>query len=385
MEGLVVSNLTKIFSGVRAVDDVSFAVAPCEFVSLLGPSGCGKTTTLRCIAGFERPSTGRISVDGKIVTDVAAGVFVPPNRRHFGVVFQSYAIWPHMSVLGNVAYPLKVAGRYSRKEIQERVAETLKVVGLAGFDLRYPAQLSGGQQQRVALARALIMQPKVLLFDEPLSNLDAKLRERMRFELLDIQSKLGIPAVYVTHDQSEAMVMSSRVVVMDTGRIAQSGTPNDIYVNPASRFVADFIGLSNFVPAEIETEIGPGMWRVQSALGCHGCSGPGRHAPGESVLLAVRPEQIELALTQFPDGQSIAADVQSRHFLGPYYEFFLRVGEVVLRVQTSSQIDAAAGQRVYVRISAQNCRIVRSETVVLRKKGEEPAPIADRDFPCDGK
>jgi ABC-type sulfate/molybdate transport systems ATPase subunit len=223
MTALSVDRLTKRFGAVAAVNGISFSVEPGEFISLLGPSGCGKTTTLRCIAGFEQANWGRITLDGKVLADPERGIFVPPNKRHFGMVFQSYAVWPHMTVFDNVAYPLQVKSRLSRSEVRERVDDKLRTVGLSGFEARYPNQLSGGQQQRVALARALVMEPRALLFDEPLSNLDAKLRERMRFELIEIQSKLAIPAVYVTHDQAEAMVMSRRVIVMDRGSIAQMG------------------------------------------------------------------------------------------------------------------------------------------------------------------
>jgi iron(III) transport system ATP-binding protein len=351
-----VDRLVKRYGAVTAVDDVSFTVAPGEFISLLGPSGCGKTTTLRCIAGFERADRGTISINGEAVTDAASGVFVPPNKRNFGMVFQSYAIWPHMTVLDNVGYPLRVQKRYARGAIRERVLDKLATVGLAGLEARYPTQLSGGQQQRVAVARALIMEPKVLLFDEPLSNLDAKLRERMRFELVEIQGKLGIPAVYVTHDQAEAMVMSSRVIVMEDGHIAQEGPPEHIYANPRSRFVADFIGLSNFVRAEIR-EGSNGTWLVQSPLGRHPCTGEGSHRPGDVVLLAIRPERISLAKEPFADG-GFAADLQARYFLGPYSEYFLGVGEQVLRAQSSAPLAVAVGERLYAHIPPEHCQIV---------------------------
>ncbi|HLT03111.1 MAG TPA: ABC transporter ATP-binding protein [Geminicoccaceae bacterium] len=357
-EGLVVEGLVKRFGAVTAVDHVSFAVAPGELISLLGPSGCGKTTTLRCIAGFERPERGRISIDGEAVTDAASGAFTPPNKRKFGMVFQSYAIWPHMTVLNNVAYPLKMQRRYSRSMIRERVLETLATVGLAGLESRYPAQLSGGQQQRVALARALIMEPKVLLFDEPLSNLDAKLRERMRFELVEIQSKLGVPAVYVTHDRAEAMVMSTRVIVMEDGRIAQEGPPEQIYANPKSRFVADFIGLSNFIRAEVRDRRGNGTWLVQSSLGQHLCTGAGVHAAGERVLLAIRPERIDLARQPFEHGQGFEAELRARYFLGPYSEYFLGVGDQVLRAQASAPLALEVGQRLWARVEPEHCQIV---------------------------
>ena len=357
-KGLVVSHLVKRYGAVTAVDDVSFTVAPGQFISLLGPSGCGKTTTLRCIAGFERADRGSISINGEPVTDAASGVFVPPNKRNFGMVFQSYAIWPHMTVLDNVGYPLRVQKKHSRSAIRERVLDTLATVGLAGLEGRYPTQLSGGQQQRVAVARALTMEPKVLLFDEPLSNLDAKLRERMRFELVEIQGKLGIPAVYVTHDQAEAMVMSSRVIVMEGGHIAQEGPPEHIYANPRSRFVADFIGLSNFVRAQVQDRGVNGTWLVRSPLGRHWCSGEGSHRPGDDVLLAIRPERISLAREPFADGGGFTAELRSRYFLGPYSEYFLGVGEQTLRAQSSASLAVAIGERLYGRIEPEHCQIV---------------------------
>ncbi|MGH6916856.1 MAG: ABC transporter ATP-binding protein [Geminicoccaceae bacterium] len=357
-EGLVVDRLVKRYGAVTAVDDVSFTVAPGHFISLLGPSGCGKTTTLRCIAGFERADRGRISINGETVTDAATGAFMPPNKRNFGMVFQSYAIWPHRTVLDNVGYPLKVQKKHARNVIRERVQDKLATVGLQGLEARYPTQLSGGQQQRVAVARALIMEPKVLLFDEPLSNLDAKLRERMRFELVEIQSQLGVPAVYVTHDQAEAMVMSSRVIVMEGGQIAQEGPPEHIYAHPKSRFVADFIGLSNFVQARVEARAGDGTWLVQSPLGRHQASGEGPHQQGEDVQLVIRPERIALAEQPFADGQGFAAELQSRYFLGPYSEYFLQVGDQVLRAQSSAALACAVGERLYARIAPEHCQIV---------------------------
>jgi iron(III) transport system ATP-binding protein len=274
------------------------------------------------------------------------------------MVFQSYAIWPHMTVLDNVGYPLSVQRAYPRAAIRERVQDKLATVGLAGLEARYPTQLSGGQQQRVAVARALVMEPKVLLFDEPLSNLDAKLRERMRFELVEIQNQLGIPAVYVTHDQAEAMVMSSRVIVMEGGHIAQEGPPERIYAHPKSRFVAGFIGLSNFVRAEVEDQGDDGSWRVQSPLGRHWCTGEGPHAKGDEVLLAIRPERIDLAAEPFANGDGFAAELQSRYFLGPYSEYFLHVGDQVLRAQSSAPLPARVGARVYGRVEPVHCQIV---------------------------
>ena len=358
MSGLVVENLIKRYGDVTAVDSISFTVEPGEFVSLLGPSGCGKTTTLRCIAGFEQPSSGRIVINGEPVTQPSASIFVPPNRRHFGMVFQSYAVWPHMTVLDNVGYPLRVKGKLSRPEIRERAQSKLQAVGLDGYEGRYPAQLSGGQQQRVALARALVMEPRVLLFDEPLSNLDAKLRERMRFELIEIQRDLGIPAVYVTHDQSEAMVMSSRIIVMEGGRIAQEGDPESIYNNPKSRFVADFIGLSNFVDAEIAGEAENGLWRVRSPLGEHQCTGEARYPSGKSVVLAIRPEAVELGSAAFTGVGAFKAKLLSRYFLGPSVEYFLDVEGTELRAQSRYPLRTQPGGSIFARVAPEHCQIV---------------------------
>jgi iron(III) transport system ATP-binding protein len=364
MTGLSVDHLTKSFGAVAAVNGISFAVEPGEFISLLGPSGCGKTTTLRCIAGFEQPNSGRITLDGKILVDPQRGIFIPPNKRHFGMVFQSYAVWPHMTVFENVAYPLRVKGRLSRSDVQERVNATLHTVGLSGFEARYPNQLSGGQQQRVALARALVMEPRALLFDEPLSNLDAKLRERMRFELIEIQSKLAIPAVYVTHDQAEAMVMSRRVIVMDRGNIAQIGSPEEIYAQPRTRFVADFIGLGNFIEAEVLAPLEPGAWRVQCAFGEMRCVSEDELTPGERVLLVIRPERVQLATTPFPGPNAFSARLRNRYFLGPHSEYFLVLtDDIILRSQSTASY-GAIGDILHVHVAPDDCRIVpRDETM----------------------
>ena len=358
MSTLRVEGLIKNYGSVRAVDDVSFEVEPGEFLSLLGPSGCGKTTTLRCIAGFERPDGGRISFDNEAITDIANGVFLPPNKRGFGMVFQSYAVWPHMTVFDNVAYPLKVEGGVPKSEISERVHAKLALVGLGDLDARFPTQLSGGQQQRVALARALVMEPRVLLFDEPLSNLDAKLRERMRFELMELQNNLGIPAVYVTHDQAEAMVISRRILVMERGKIAQMGRPEEIYERPATRFVADFIGLSNFVPAEVIASAGSGRWSVKCDLGERLCTSHRDHSPGEAVSLAIRPERVEILLDAVEDANAFEVTLRNAYYLGPYSEYFLNVGSQTIRAQHSHPINVAPGQRLFARIAPEHCLVV---------------------------
>lgn len=242
MPKLVVKDLIVRYGPVTAVEGVSFEVEEGEFISLLGPSGCGKTTTLRCIAGLKSCSAGEIRIDGEVVA--GAGLEVPPEKRGVNMVFQSYAIWPHMTVFENIAYGLRIQKLPSR-EITERVNDVLRRVGLTDFGKRYGTELSGGQQQRVAVARAIVTSPRLLLFDEPLSNLDAGLRERMRFELVDLQRSLKRTSLYVTHDQSEAMVMSDRIILMQRGRIEQQGSPRELYERPVSRFVAEFVGRAN--------------------------------------------------------------------------------------------------------------------------------------------
>src|SRR5437773_8359090 len=261
---LQVTMLRKTFTtergGVRAVEDVSFTVEEGQFYTLLGPSGCGKTTTLRCVAGLERTDEGRIVVDGRIVSSHSPNVFVPPHKRDIGMVFQSYAIWPHMTVFENVAFPLRVSKqRVSRSEISRRVEEALSLVELGGYGGRMATQLSGGQQQRLALARALVREPKLLLLDEPLSNLDAKLRERMRFELRELQRRLRITTLYVTHDQIEALSMSNVIAVMNAGVIVQEGAPREIYLQPKSKFVANFIGSTNQLAGRVARIDGNGV------------------------------------------------------------------------------------------------------------------------------
>src|SRR3954454_9457921 len=268
-----VSNLLKIFPDrkekVYAVNDVAFTVEDGAFYTLLGPSGCGKTTTLRCIAGLERPDAGEIEVGGVAVFSSTRRTYVPAHKRRLGMVFQSYAIWPHMTVFDNAAFPLEVLPRRrrpGRAALEERVHAVLERVELAEFAKRPATKLSGGQKQRLALARALVMEPQLVLLDEPLSNLDAKLRESMRFELKRMQRDLGLTAIYVTHDQSEALALSSRIAVMNAGRIVQIGKPREIYERPNCQFVADFIGVTNFVPGTVAARA-DGRYRVRTSDG----------------------------------------------------------------------------------------------------------------------
>ena len=339
---------------VKAAQDVNISVPEGHFFTLLGPSGCGKTTTLRSIAGLERPRSGEISVNGTVVYSGARGVFIPPNQRGFGMVFQSYAIWPHMDVFTNTAFPLQVGkAKYSRAEIDAKVMKVLAAVQLDHLRDREATKLSGGQQQRLALARALVMEPRLLLLDEPLSNLDAKLRELMRFELKRLQRELKITTVYVTHDQSEALALSHQVAVMNHGRIQQIGSPRDIYERPQNQFVADFVGSTNFVEGIvrsreaatddyiIETELGP--LRSQSVE-------PVR--AGDKVVLSIRPEDVELSDLQPADISVNAwhAMVDQKVFLGEAMDWRIKVGDRTLLSRTHPSIRTPIGQPVWARI-----------------------------------
>jgi len=323
---LTLDHLTKRFPArghqtgeVTAVDDVSLSIEKGQFVTLLGPSGCGKTTTLRLIAGFEFPTSGHITVDKQRLEEV------PPNRRDMAMVFQSYAIFPHLNVFENIAYGLNVQ-RLPQSEIKQRVERVLELVELTGLENRAPNQLSGGQQQRVALARALIMEPKVLLMDEPLSNLDAKLREQMRTEIRRIQQRLGITSVYVTHDQIEAMTLSDRIVVMNAGKIEQIGPPSDVYRRPQTRFVADFIGRANFVQGTVRDRRDGQL--VLDALGATltALASTSEIHTGETVTLVVRPEMVEI---DSPQAQTEGI-VRRAAYLGNVIEYDVEVGGQLL-------------------------------------------------------
>ncbi len=342
MDAVVVRNLWKHFDGVTAVEDVSFSIQGEEFFTLLGPSGCGKTTTLRCVAGLEAPTRGEIAIAGQTVSAPDAGLFVPPEKRRLGMVFQNYAVWPHMNVFDNIAYPLRVA-RESRGAIAARVREVMDLVALPGLEHRLPHQLSGGQQQRVALGRALAGRPEILLLDEPLSNLDAKLREQMRFELKELQRRMRIPVLYVTHDQAEAMALSDRLAVMSGGRIAQIGQPAAIYRQPANRFVADFIGQMNFLPATVvATEAGTS--RV--ALDGYQCRAENPGGISGRATVAVRPEDLDLG-----SGPGIPGRVEVRGFLGNIVEYRVRLTSgAAVRVQAAPSAPYEEGAVVSVAI-----------------------------------
>ena len=329
MQAVRATGLVKTFGGVAAVNSLSFEARAGEFLTLLGPSGCGKTTTLRLIAGLERPDQGEIHLGDRLLSSASAGLFVPPERRGMGMVFQSYAIWPHMTVFENVAFPLEELGR-PRPEIRERVMAILGTVGLGGMHDRPAPMLSGGQQQRVALARALVSNPAVLLLDEPLSNLDARLREDMRFELRDMQAKLGITSIFVTHDQAEAMTLSDRILVMNHGSLEQEGSPEEVYQRPATRFVMDFLGRANHLPARIIR--GDGGWMaVIDASGSAVRVGPSEEAwtEGQEVVLAFRPEGVQ-ALAAEGDGAWVGV-VRSSVYVGGRVEYVVDIGGFAVR------------------------------------------------------
>jgi spermidine/putrescine transport system ATP-binding protein len=332
-----VVDVSKRFGGVSAVEDVSLEIGDGEFFSLLGPSGCGKTTTLRMIAGFERPDAGRIFLQGHDVTDV------PANRRPVNMVFQQYALFPHMSVYDNVAFGLKVK-RVPRAEHVERVQEMLRVVSLEGLDRRRARQLSGGQQQRVALARALVNRPAALLLDEPLGALDVKLRKQMQLELKRIQNDLGTTFVYVTHDQEEALAMSDRIAVMNGGHVEQIGTPREIYERPHTSFVADFIGSLNALDLRIDELVGVNaVMRLGEAERLVVPVGPG-HRAGESVRVAVRPERVQIEPVGSPllnGGSRLEGKIAEIVFLGMYTQF---------------HVDTQAGRLVSHRLADESLR-----------------------------
>jgi iron(III) transport system ATP-binding protein len=313
---VVLDRVRKQYGTVTAVEEVSITIKPGTLVTLLGPSGCGKTTTLRMVAGLEMPSAGRILIGDKDVT------LLPPNERDVSMVFQSYALFPHMTVLENVSYGLADAA-LSKAQRLEKAREGLRLVGLEGYDERLPSELSGGQQQRVACARALVLEPQVLLFDEPLSNLDAKLRRRMREEIRDLQQKLHLTSIYVTHDQEEALAVSDRIVVMNKGRIAQEGTPADLYERPADSFVADFIGGANLIPCEImRHEEAAALVRFGNVeLRVPAPRVDGGPGAANSGYLVVRSAAV--ALTEAGRAADLTATVRKATYLGGHWEYTL--------------------------------------------------------------
>lgn len=337
------TNLHKRFGKTVALEEFNLSANTGEILVLLGPSGCGKTTLLRSIAGLERPDSGEILLGNELVFSEKRGICTPPHLRRIGMVFQNYALWPHLTVLRNVSYPLKIR-RIPRATIRRKVGEMLSLVQLDGLERRYPHELSGGQQQRVALARALIMDPRLLLLDEPLSSLDAKLREEMREELKRVHGKTGLTMLYVTHDQTEAMALADRIGVMESGRLIQLDQPSEIYEHPQTEFVARFIGTGNLLSGEVQTKNGDTILALED----------GESVPlsqitlptSGSVLLTVRPEEIAISHN---DG-GLVATIKSVTYLGNAIEYRLQAGELDLRARTGTRDVYAVGERVHVRI-----------------------------------
>ncbi|MDP2646884.1 MAG: ABC transporter ATP-binding protein [Desulfobacterales bacterium] len=361
IQGLKKSFLSQEQSrSVQALRGISFEVKDDEFYTLLGPSGCGKTTALRCIAGFENPEEGEIWIDDRLVYSSYKKINVPVTQRDLGIVFQSYAIWPHMNVFQNVAFPLAYGQhRVSRQKIRERVQQALKLTQLDGLDNRPAPYLSGGQQQRVALARALVHEPRVLLLDEPLSNLDANLREDMRLEVRELSKRLKMTTLYVTHDQLEALTMSDRVSVMKDGQIIQEGTALEIYKMPTSRFVAKFIGIANFIPGRITAVMENGQAEVKIASGTLHCAKPENVSVGDEVLVMIRPEDITVCLPETrPDGNVLEGNIEKVVFTGEMLDCRVKVSDSILRLHVHPNKILELGKNILLHLIPQRCRII---------------------------
>jgi len=354
MPGITITGLTKRFGPVGAVVGLDLTVRPGELVALLGPSGCGKTTTLRLVAGFLAPEAGEIRVGDRVLSSPA--VVIPPERRRMAMIFQSYALWPHMTVAQNVAYGLRFAG-VGRADRDRRVDEMLRAVQLGGYGARYPGELSGGQQQRVAVARALVVEPEILLLDEPLSNLDASLREEMRFEIRRLHERFAITTLYVTHDQAEAMVISDRVAVLRDGRVAQVGTPEELFERPRSRFVAEFVGKTNLVDAVADGAGAVTRGDLRLRVAADGTAP--RTPPRTPVVVSIRPHRITLGAPAAPgdDVTVLAGTVVRASYLGDAVDYQVTIdgSDVVLRVSASAPARSRPGDRVVLTVPAAAC------------------------------
>ncbi len=349
---LVVEGLRKSYEvgrgAVHAVQDVTFTVEDGRFYTLLGPSGCGKTTTLRCLAGLEHPESGVIRLDDAVLS--GGGRFVPTHDREIGMVFQSYAIWPHMNVFENVAFPLRVRRPTPPNgEVKRAVEGALALVGLEGLEARSATQLSGGQQQRLALARALVQRPKLLLLDEPLSNLDAKLRERMRVELRELQRRLRITTVYVTHDQAEALFLSHRVAVMHGGRIVQEGTPRDLYATPTSGFVADFVGDATFLPGQV---VEGGVGTLGGVVRCGLADGL---ALGSPAVVVLRPENVIVRRRAEGQPNEFEGTLRFAAFLGDRLDCLVEVADLLVRARAHPSTRLRRDEKVWLEFPPEHC------------------------------
>jgi len=350
MADLVLENLTIKYGNVTAVENLNIHVASGEFLTLLGPSGCGKSTSLFAVAGLNHATSGIIRVGDKVLFDGNPKNTVPPERRNIGLVFQSYALWPHKTVADNLAFPLTLR-KMGKSERDERIKEALGLVEMLPYANRFPFELSGGQQQRVALARALVYRPPLLLLDEPLSNLDAKLRERARVWLRELQERLNVTTIYVTHDQAEALAVSDRIAVMSMGRMRQLGSPRDIYERPADSFVADFIGSSNFLEG-VMVESGSDQARVRLIDGSELITPPGRSAPDGALVVAIRPERISVVSEMGPN--CLRAQVSQKVYLGSVWQYVVHTGAMEFRIQTTFEINEPS---VIVHIPAEHCTV----------------------------
>jgi iron(III) transport system ATP-binding protein len=363
-----VRRLRKTFGDTAAVAGIDLDIAEGEMLVLLGPSGCGKTTTMRCIAGLESPDSGRIALGGRVVFDQSQGINVPANKRHVGMVFQSYAIWPHMSVYQNVSFPLEMEGK-SKDVIARRVHDILKLVGLEGFDDRGASYLSGGQMQRVALARSLVMEPSVLLFDEPLSNLDARLREHLRVQLRELQTQLKITSVYVTHDQREALALADKIVVMQLGHVKQVSDPVTLYRHPRTATIADFLGYSNIFDVTVATRDGGATVVAFEANGVR-LSAAGAPPEGTAGIVAcVRPDDVSIrpiepdAATAHLPENAVAGDVLLASFIGSHMQYRIKVHDRVIWEVLSSDVTSSirVGSRVALHVSPRDVLLLPRE------------------------
>ena len=353
-----VRDLVKTFRHITAVDRVDLRVKRGELMTLLGPSGCGKTTLLRCITGHLRPDEGRIFIDGRDVTDI------PTHKRELGMVFQAFALFPHMTAYENAEFPLKIRG-FPKDEVRKRVGEAMEMVRLKGWENHYPRQLSGGQQQRIGLARALVYRPKILLMDEPLSNLDAKLREQMRFEIKDLQAELNITTLYVTHDQEEALALSNSIAIMNEGKIHQVGTPTEIYEEPRTKFVADFIGLANFIRGVLTDFDSLGRAVVSSEdVGQLMVPSSQNLKKGAELLVFIRPNDIRLLDRDDERAEDNAFEgiIEKATYLGDKVDYRIRAGsELEIRVQVGGMHVYTSGDRVKVHLPVDRCKAIGSD------------------------
>jgi spermidine/putrescine ABC transporter ATP-binding subunit len=354
---LKVKNLSKNFGNVKAVQEVSFEATEGKVLSLLGPSGCGKTTTLRCIAGFENPDKGEIYLDDRKITPI------PPEKRGIGMVFQNYALWPHMTVYGNLAFGLQIR-KVPKGEITKKIKKVLGMVQLEGYENRYPRQMSGGQQQRIAMARALVFEPEIMLLDEPLSNLDAQLREEMRFEFTELQRKLGITAIYVTHDQAEALVISDKIVILDQGKIVQSGSPKEIYSNPKNKFVAGFIAVTSFISGSIDSfseEKKKVIVKTDDGLVIHGFNNS--FDIEQEVSVAMRMNVIKFIQDENKSDENTVnifkGKIIQSSYLGNNIDYKIRMGKWEIRTNAEAKYDFKLGEEVIFHLPPEDIIVTR--------------------------